>query len=54
MLFCTKPYREWVLARTHGRAKPIEIYWDKVFTDLDAAEVAIFQMRLAEEKGAAS
>ncbi|MCO5064246.1 MAG: ABC transporter permease [Rhizobiaceae bacterium] len=52
VLFCTKPHKEWILARLNGRAKPITFYWDRKFTNLDEAEVEIYRMRLAEMKGA--
>lgn len=51
VLFCTKPHREWVLARMNGRAKPITIFWDKVFADMREAEIAIYKLRLAEMHG---
>ncbi len=50
VLFCTKPHEEWVLAKLNGRAKPITIYWDKVFKDLRAAEIEIYKLRWPEVK----
>ena len=45
VLVCTRRHREWTLARLRGRAEPIELLWDHVFTDLVEAERFVFRLR---------
>ena len=51
ILVCTKPYREWKLARHGGRKRPIEILQDEVFFSREAAEWAVFKRRWKELTG---
>jgi len=52
VLVCTKPHREWQLARLTGvRGKPVEIIHGVVFTDLETAEREIFKLRWKEYTG---
>jgi hypothetical protein len=45
VLLCTKPHKEWVLAQMNGRTKPLTIYRDIVFHDINRAEYEIFRRR---------
>lgn len=45
VLLCTIPHHEWVLAQLNGRAKPITILRERVFSDMNEAEYAIFRLR---------
>lgn len=51
ILICTKPFKEWKLARHHGRKKPLEIFDDQVFTDRAEAEWAVLRRRWKEHTG---
>src|SRR5690625_2641902 len=44
-LVCRKPHREWVLGMMQGRAKPVKIFEDRVFTSLPDGEWEIFKLR---------
>jgi branched-chain amino acid transport system permease protein len=51
VLVCTKPYREWVLARHPGaRGKPFEIL-EQRFSSREEAEWAVFRLRWKEDTG---
>ncbi len=52
MLVCTKPFREWVLARhPGGRNKPIELLPEHTFTSIEDAEWFVFRLRWKEMTG---
>ncbi|MEM7025733.1 MAG: hypothetical protein AAF637_24600 [Pseudomonadota bacterium] len=52
VLVCTKPYREWVLARHPGvRGKPLEILGEHRFSSREEAEWAVFRLRWKEHTG---
>lgn len=51
ILVCTRPFREWKLARHGGRRRPIEILHDHVFTSREEAEWAVFRLRWKEQTG---
>lgn len=52
VLVCTKPHREWVLGRLPGAPdKPVEVLAEPVFTDLAAAEWAVFKLRWQARTG---
>ncbi len=44
IVLCTKPFKEWELGQTTGRAKPIKRLGLK-FTNLDDAEWEVFKRR---------
>lgn len=44
-LLCTRPHEEWRLVQMNGRGKPMTLL-DGVFHDINAAEWAIFKMRM--------
>lgn len=53
VLVCVKPHREWVVARLTGkRGDSPQIIPEMRFTDLEAAELAIFRLRWKEHTGA--
>ena len=46
VVVCTKAHQEWTLAQLPGvRGKPILMHRERVFTNLDDAERAIFKLR---------
>ncbi len=51
VLVCTKPFREWRLARHGGRRRPIEILDGHVFASREEAEWAVFRIRWREITG---
>jgi hypothetical protein len=52
VLICTRPYREWVLARhPGGRGKPFEILPQHRFSSLEEAEWTVFRLRWKEHTG---
>lgn len=51
ILVCTKPFKEWKLARHGGGKRPIEIFDDQVFASREAAEWAVFRRRWREITG---
>jgi hypothetical protein len=52
VLVCTKPFREWRLARHPGqRGRPIEILDHAPFTSREEAEWAVFKLRWKEQTG---
>jgi hypothetical protein len=52
VLICTKPYREWVLARHPGACgKPFEILQEHRFSSREEAEWAVFRLRWKEHTG---
>ena len=52
VLVCTRPFREWVLARHPGeRGKPIELLREHTFKSREEAEWAVFSMRWKEHTG---
>ena len=52
VLICTKPYREWVLARHPGRrGKRFEILNEHRFSSREEAEWAVFRLRWKEHTG---
>ena len=54
VLVCTKPHREWRLARLTGKPEaPVEILEHAVFTDPDEAEWTVFRLRWKAHTGAA-
>jgi hypothetical protein len=53
VLVCVKPHQEWAVARLTGNpGDSPEIISDLRFTDLNAAEMAIFRLRWKEHTGA--
>ncbi|MFM9841930.1 MAG: hypothetical protein ACKVOI_03070 [Dongiaceae bacterium] len=53
VLVCVKPHREWVVGRLTGvRGDAVEVIPDLRFTDLNAAEMAIFRRRWKQHTGA--
>ena len=53
VLVCTKPHREWAVARLTGkRGESPVIVPDLRFTDLREAELAIFRLRWKAQTGA--
>ncbi|WP_378773786.1 hypothetical protein [Methylopila musalis] len=51
VLVQTKPFEEWRLGRMNGRAKPIEIFEDKVFTSHLDGEREIFRLMWKQVAG---
>jgi hypothetical protein len=51
ILVCTRPFREWKLARHSGRKRPIELFHDRVFHSREEAEWAVFKLRWKEITG---
>ncbi|MSP83199.1 MAG: ABC transporter permease [Alphaproteobacteria bacterium] len=52
VLVCTKPHREWRLARKKaGRGQALTLLDGAIFTDADAAEWAVFKLRWARMTG---
>ena len=52
VLVCTKPFREWTLARHPGeRGRPIEFLREQRFTSLEEAEWAVFRLRWKAHTG---
>ena len=52
VLVCTRPFREWTLARmTAVRGKPVKLLKDQVFTSLEDAERAVFRLRWKQYTG---
>ena len=52
VLVCTRPHREWVLARHPGaRGEPIELLPVHTFTSKEEAEWAVFRLRWREHTG---
>ena len=51
ILVCTRPFREWKLARHGGRKRPIELFHDRVFHSREEAEWAVFKLRWREITG---
>ena len=51
ILVCTRPFREWKLARHGGRKRPIELFHDRVFHSREEAEWAVFKLRWKEITG---
>ena len=52
VLICTKPHREWQLARLSGRrGQPVSIVEGVVFRNLETAEREIFRLRWKEHTG---
>lgn len=49
-VLCTTPHRHWVLVRMQGRGRPLSVLGER-FTDIDAAERAIFRHRVRERLG---
>ena len=46
VLICTKPHKEWRLARLSGvRGKPIEVVEGVVYTSIEEAEWEVFKIR---------
>lgn len=52
VLVCTKPYREWALARMGARrGDPVELIGEERFTSLEDAERAVFRLRWKHHTG---
>ena len=52
VVVCTKRYAEWTLAQLPGRrGESIRLHRDRVFTDLEDAERAIFKLRWEARTG---
>ncbi|MGH6919895.1 MAG: hypothetical protein ACREJ0_19585 [Geminicoccaceae bacterium] len=52
VLVCTRPFREWVLARHPGeRGKSVELLREHTFASKEEAEWAVFRMRWKEHTG---
>ena len=52
VLVVREPFKRWVLGRLPAeRGMPVEILEDQVFTDLDAAEWAVFKLRWEAHTG---
>jgi hypothetical protein len=52
VLVCTKPFREWVLARHPGvRGQPVELLPEHTFTSKEEAEWVVFRLRWKEQTG---
>lgn len=52
VLLCTKPFREWQLARHPGhRGKPMQVLEGQVFDSREAAEWTVFRLRWKELTG---
>jgi hypothetical protein len=52
VLICTRPYREWVLARHPGkRGKPFEILDEHRFSSREEAEWTVFRLRWKKHTG---
>ena len=52
VLVCTRPFREWVLARHPGeRGRPIELLREHTFTSKEEAEWAVFRLRWKQHTG---
>jgi hypothetical protein len=52
VLVCVQPHREWVVGRLTGvRGDSVKIIPDLRFTDLNAAELAIFRRRWKQHTG---
>jgi hypothetical protein len=52
VLFCRKPFEEYVLARHPGRRdRPLELLEDHVFASREEAEWAVFKLRWKEHTG---
>ena len=46
VLICTKPHKEWTLGQLSGeRGKPVKIFKNHVFTNVEDAEREIFRRR---------
>ena len=52
VIFCTTPYREWILAQVAGvQGAPIRFLRDKVFHSLEEAEWEVFKLRWKRHTG---
>ena len=52
VVVCTRPHEEWTLAQLPGkRGTPIRMHRDRVFSNLDDAERAIFKLRWEAHTG---
>ena len=52
VLVCTRPFREWVLARHPGeRGRPVELLREHTFTSKEEAEWAVFRLRWKQHTG---
>ncbi len=51
VLVQTKPFKEWCMGRMNGRAKPVEIFSDRVFTSHLDGEREIFRIMWKQETG---
>jgi hypothetical protein len=52
VLVCTKPHRQWQLARLTGvRGRPVQIVEGVIYTDLETAEREIFKLRWKDFTG---
>lgn len=51
VLIQTKAWQQWSLARLQGRAKPVQVFEDEIFTSLEDGERAIFRRCWKEETG---
>ena len=52
VLICTKPHKEWTLGQLSGeRGKPVRIFKNQVFTNVEDAEREIFRRRWKKYTG---
>ena len=52
VLICTKPHKEWTLGQLSGaRGKPVKIFKNHVFTNVEDAEREIFRRRWKKYTG---
>jgi hypothetical protein len=52
VLICTKPHREWVLGQLTGeRGKPVKVFKEQVFTNVEDAEREVFRRRWKKYTG---
>jgi len=51
VLISTKPHGEWVLGKLNGRAKPIDIYYDRKFSSEPEGEWEVFKLRWRRHVG---
>lgn len=52
VVFCSKPGKEWMLARLGGiRGEPVRLLEDQVFSTLEEAEWAVFKLRWKKHTG---
>ena len=50
-LVCTKPYREWTLARLGAKGRPLKLVTGRVYTSIEDAERDVFRLRWNQYTG---